>query len=374
MYLSKSPLMAAVRRLPAWAEYGLLPFLNLLLAFLVSGGVVVVLGENPLLAMELLVYGAFGYGEAVGYTLYYATNFIYTGLAVAVAFHAGLFNIGGEGQAYLGGLGVGLVGIYLAHLPWPLALPLAILAAVVMGGLWGFIPGWLQARRGSHVVITTIMLNFVAAALMTYLMVEVLIRPGASAPESVIFSESVRLPPLAPALGLDLGYAPANLSLVLALLCCLFVWLFVWKSRLGYELRVVGRSEPAAVYGGISPARRIMLAMTVSGALAGLMATNEVLGAQHRLILGFTGGYGFTGIAVALMGRNHPVGIVLAALLFGALYQGGSELAFDMPRVNRDLVVVIQGLVILFAGALEHMFRPRLAALLARPVPEAAPA
>ena len=137
------------------------------------------------------------------------------------------------------------------------------------------------------------------------------------------------------------------------------MWLFVWRSRIGYELRVVGHSEAAAVYGGISPAARIILAMTLSGALAGLMATNEILGGQHRLILGFSGGYGFAGIAVALMGRNHPVGIVLAALLFGALYQGGTELAFEMPRVNKDLVVVIQGLVILFAGALENMFRPQ---------------
>jgi ABC-type uncharacterized transport system permease subunit len=369
--------MAAARKLPAWADYGLLPLLNLTLAFLVSGVVVVILGENPLEAVEILVYGAFGYGEAVGYTLYYATNFIFTGLAVAVAFHAGLFNIGGEGQAYLGGLGLSLVAIQLGHLPGILSIPLAILAAMLLGGIWGLIPGWLQARRGSHVVITTIMLNFVASALMTYLMVNVLIKPGQSTPESVTFAPSVWMPPLKPALelvGLDLGYAPVNLALVLALLCCLGVWLFVWRSRLGYELRVVGQSEPAAVYGGISPAHRIMLAMAISGALAGLMATNEILGAQHRLILGFTGGYGFVGIAVALMGRNHPVGIVLAAILFGALYQGGSELSFDMPTINRDLVVVIQGLVILFAGALENMFRPSLEALLARRSPEPMPA
>jgi general nucleoside transport system permease protein len=361
--------MAAARKLPAWADYGLLPLLNLSLAFLVSGLVVVLLGESPVQAVETLVYGAFGYGEAVGYTLYYATNLVFTGLAVAVAFHAGLFNIGGEGQAYLGGLGLGLVGIYLGWLPGILSIPLAILAAALFGGIWGLIPGWLQARRGSHVVITTIMLNFVAAALMTYLMVNVLIRPGQSAPESVTFPEPVWMPSLKGALalvGVDLGYAPVNLSLVLALLCCVGVWLFVWRSRVGYELRVVGHSEPAAVYGGISPANRIILAMTISGALAGLMATNEILGGQHRIILGFSGGYGFAGIAVALMGRNHPVGIVLAALLFGALYQGGSELAFEMPRVNRDLVVVIQGLVILFAGALENMFRPQLEALFAR--------
>lgn len=359
----------AARKLPAWADYGLLPLLNLALAFLVSGVVVVLLGENPLAAVELLLYGAFGYGEAVGYTLYYATNFMFTGLAVAVAYHAGLFNIGGEGQAYLGGLGLGLAAIHLDWLPGPLAIPIAILAAALFGGVWGFIPGWLQARRGSHVVITTIMLNFVASALMTFLMVNVLIKPGQSSPESVTFAQSVWLPQLP-----FFGYAPVNLSLVLALLCCLGVWLFIWRSRVGYELRVVGRSEPAAVYGGISPARRIMLAMTVSGALAGLMATNEILGAQHRLILGFTGGYGFVGIAVALMGRNHPVGILLAALLFGALYQGGSELAFDMPRINRDMVVVIQGLVILFAGALENMFRPSLEALFARRTTEPAPA
>ena len=248
------------------------------------------------------------------------------------------------------------------------------MGAALFGGIWGLIPGWLQARRGSHVVITTIMLNFVASALMTYLLVNVLIKPGQSSPETVVFAPNAWMPSLKPllaALGLDLGYAPLNLSLVLALLCCLGTWLLIWRSRIGYELRVVGSSEPAAVYGGIAPAGRIVLAMTISGALAGLMASNEILGAQHRLILGFTGGYGFVGIAVALMGRNHPVGILLAAVLFGALYQGGSELSFEMPRISRDMVVVIQGLVILFAGALEHMLRPWLTTLLARrrPVP-----
>jgi simple sugar transport system permease protein len=150
------------------------------------------------------------------------------------------------------------------------------------------------------------------------------------------------------------------------------VWLFIWKTRLGYELRVVGQSEPAAVYGGISPAWIAILAMTVSGALAGLMSVNELLGSEHRLLLNFTSGYGFVGIAVALMGRNHPVGIILAALLFGALYQGGSEIAFDMPRVSRDMVVVNEGLVILFAGALEHLFRPWLESLMAPARPQLA--
>ena len=365
--------MAARRgELPAWVNLGLLPLLNLAAAFLVSGLIVLILGENPLEAVRLLLFGAFGYEEAVGYTLFYTTNFIFTGLAVAIAFHCGLFNIGGEGQAYLGGLGVALVCLYLGFLPFVLVLPLAILGAALFGGVWAFIPGWLQARRGSHVVITTIMFNFLAAALMTYLLVNVLIKPGQQAPESATFPKTAWLPQMHEVLGglgIEIARSPLNLSFVFALICCVLFWLFVWQTRWGYAIRVVGRNEAAAVYGGISPARQIMLAMTISGALAGFVALNEIMGSQHRLILGFTGGFGFVGIAVALMGRNHPIGIVLAAVLFGALYQGGSELSFDMPRLSRDLVVVIQGLVILFAGALEHMFRPRLEALFAKPAP-----
>jgi ABC-type uncharacterized transport system permease subunit len=142
--------------------------------------------------------------------------------------------------------------------------------------------------------------------------------------------------------------------------------LFIRHTRWGYEIRTVGLNERAAVYAGISPARNIVLAMAISGALAGFVAVNELLGVHHRMILGFTGGVGFVGIAVALMGRSHPVGILLAALLFGALYQGGSELSFEFPTINREMVVVIQGLVILFAGALENLFKPRIEALFRR--------
>jgi simple sugar transport system permease protein len=328
--------------------------------------VVLLIGESPIAAVRVLLTGAFGYGESLGYTLFYATNFIFTGLAVSLAFHAGLFNIGGEGQAYLGGLGAALVALFLAPTLGVVALPLAVMAAAAFGAAWAFVPGWLQARRGSHVVITTILLNFVAGSLMTYLLVNVLIRPGQQAPETATFLPAVRMPQLweiGQALGLTLERSPLNLSLVLALVCAVAVWLFVFKSRRGYELRVVGRNERAAVYGGISPATVTMLAMALSGALAGLLAVNEILGQQHRLLLGFTSGAGFVGIAVALMGRNHPVGIVLAAVLFGALWQGGAELAFELPRVSRDLIVVVQGLVILFAGALEHLFRAPLVAL-----------
>jgi simple sugar transport system permease protein len=369
--------MAERGELPGWVNLGLLPLLNLGAAFLVSGLLVVVLGENPFEAVRLLLFGAFGYGEAIGYTLFYATSFIFTGLAVAVAFHCGLFNIGGEGQAYVGGLGVVLVGLYLGWLPGILVVPLAIVGAALCGGVWALIPGWLQAKRGSHIVITTIMFNFLASALMTYLLVNVLIAPGQQIPESAVLPANAWLPQMHEmlgALGIEVARSPLNLSFLFALLCCVLFWLFVWQTRFGYALRVVGQNEAAAVYGGISPAREIMLAMTISGALAGFVALNIIMGAQHRLTLDFTGGVGFVGIAVALMGRNHPAGIVLAALLFGALYQGGSELSFDMPALTRDLVVVIQGLVILFAGALEHMFRPSLEALFAKPAPAGAAA
>ena len=136
------------------------------------------------------------------------------------------------------------------------------------------------------------------------------------------------------------------------------MWLFIWHTRAGYRLRTAGASPSAARYGGISPPRQVVVAMLVSGALAGCMSLNELMGVQHRLVLEFTAGFGFAGIAVALMGRGHPVGIVLASVLFGALYQGGAELSFEIPRITRDMVVVIQGLVILFAGALEFMFVP----------------
>ena len=362
--------MAARGELPPWVNLGLIPLLNLAAAFLVSGLIVLALGENPIEAVRLLIFGAFGYGEAIGYTLFYATNFIFTGLAVAIAFHCGLFNIGGEGQAYVAGLGVTLVGLYLGFLPFILVLPIAILAAAAFGGLWAFIPGYLQAKRGSHVVITTIMFNFIAAALMTYMVVNVLIKPGSQIPESDRYAPSTLLPKiheLLATVGMEISRSPLNLSFVIALICCVAFWLFVWKTKWGYAIRVVGANESAAVYGGISPAKQIMIAMTISGALAAGVALNELLGSQHRLILNFPSGFGFVGIAVALMGRNHPIGIILASLLFGALYQGGSELSFDMPTISRDIVVVIQGLVILFAGALEHMFRPSLEALFAKP-------
>jgi simple sugar transport system permease protein len=363
-----------VRRAPAWATLAVLPAVNLVLALLLSAGVVLLVGENPARALRILAGGAFGDAEAFGYTLYYATNFVFTGLAVAVAFHGGLFNIGAEGQAYMAGLGVALLCLGAGGWPTVLVIPAAVVVAAAGGAAWAFVPGWLQAKRGSHVVITTIMFNFIASSVMTYLLVNVMIKPGQQSPETREFDPNTWLPQIHDVLrwlGWEIGRSPLNCSFLLALVACVVVWFYLWHTRWGYELRALGHNETAAVYGGIPPARTVIVAMSISGALAGLMSLNEVMGVHHRLLLNFPGGAGYVGIAVALMGRNHPVGIVLAAVLFGALYQGGSELSFDMPKLTRDMVVVIQGLIILVCGALEQALRGPVEAVFRRPAAQA---
>lgn len=358
--------MSGSDNLPWWVTGLVLPLINVFLALLVSGAVILIIGEDPVGAISSMLYGALLTGDGLGYTLYYATSLIFTALAVAIAFHGGLFNIGGEGQAYVGGLGVGLVCLALGGWPWWAVLPFSVLGGAAFGALWGAIPGWLQAYRGSHIVITTIMFNFLASSLMVYLLVNVLIKPGQMSPESAPFAAGTFLPmmtDMAAALGFEILPSPLNFSIFLALLASGLVWAFIWHTRWGFALRAVGANEDAALYAGIDPKKVIVVTMALSGALAGLLAVNELHGVQHRLMLNFPAGLGFTGIAVALMGRNHPAGIIPAAILFGALYQGGTELIFDYPNISRELVVVIQGVVILFAGALEHMFRPALARL-----------
>ena len=358
--------MSSRGELPTWVDVGLIPALNLLLALAATSIIFLLIGENPFECLWIMLKGAVGSLKGWSYLLYYATNFIFTGLCVAVAFHAGLFNIGGEGQAYFAGLGAATVGLGLEFLPWPIVIPLAILASMLCGAFWAWVPGVLQAKRGSHIVITTIMFNFIASSLMVYL-INYWFRPvGKMAVESREVSGAYILSFREIAkqfFDYRLPASPLNLTIFLALAAAWGLWYFLWRTKLGYEIRAVGLNSEAAVYAGIKPDRIIMIAMAVSGALAGLVAVNEVLGAQHRLLLEYVQGAGFVGIAVALMGRNHPIGIVLAAMLFGLLYQGGTELSFAKQHINRDMVVVIQGLIILFMGALEQAFRPWLNAL-----------
>ena len=346
-------------KMPKWADIVLIPLISIFLALVASGLVVMFIGESPVEAMAIMIRGAFGSAYGWGYTLFYATNFIFTGLAVAVAFHARLFNIGGEGQAALGGLGVAVAALFVPWPHWSLALIGCALAAALFGAAWAAIPAYLQAKRGSHIVITTIMFNFIASALLVYLLVNVFRVEGSMAPETARFGEATHLPN-AHVFASFLGFRPStplNITFFVALAACLGVWLLIWRTRLGYEIRAFGHSETAAVYAGINPIKITMIAMLISGGLAGLMAINAVQGEAERLVLDSVQGAGFVGIAVALMGRSHPVGVFLAALLFGSLYQGGAELEFEMPAVSRDMIIVIQALVILFTGALDNMVR-----------------
>lgn len=357
--------------LPRWVDVAVLPLVNLAAALLVAGAVMALVGFEPLQVMKLLAQGAFGSRIGWGYTLYYATTFVFTGLSVAVAYHAGLFNIGSEGQAMLGGLCAGLVALAASSvLPAWVMLPLMVAAAAAGGCAWAAVPGALQAWRGSHVVITTIMFNFVAAALLGWLLVGPLKEPGNMTPESAAFADSAHLPGLHEALGwigVEWPKTPLNLSLLLAAAAAVGVWALLWKTRAGYAIRAVGFAPEAARYAGIAPRRTVLLAMAISGALAGLVGVNEIAGVHGRLIPDFVAGAGFVGIAVSLIGRNHPLGIVLASLLFGALYQGGAELAFELPGFSRDMVVLLQGLVVLFAGAMSRVGAPALARLFGRP-------
>ncbi|MBY5986604.1 ABC transporter permease [Roseovarius atlanticus] len=347
-------------RLPGWADAVLVPLVSLLLAAVLSALVILGIGESPVEALRIMVTGAFGSTYGWGYTLYYATTFMFTGLAFAVASHAGMFNIGAEGQAMLGGLGVALVCLALPWPHWAFALPAAMAGGAVFGALWALVPAWLQATRGSHIVITTIMFNLIAAALLNYLLGGVLRPAGSVDSATARFPEGATLPTLhdmlAP-LGISFSKAaPVNISLFVAVLACLIVWLLIWRTRLGYEIRALGYSQTASRYAGIGPVKIVVLAMLISGGLAGLMAVNVVMGEAERLLLNPTEGAGFIGIAVALMGRNHPLGVFLAAILFGFLYQGGGELGL-WTSIPRELIVVIQALVILFTGALDNMVR-----------------
>lgn len=349
-------------RLPRWADLVLVPFISLALAGIISALVILAIGQSPWEALRTMVTGSVGSAYAWGYTLYYATSFMFTGLAVTVAFHGSLFNIGGEGQAQLGGLGVALVCLALPWPHWTLALPVAMVAGAIFGAAWAAVPAYLQARRGSHIVITTIMFNYIGAALIIYLLVNVLKPAGQMDPATARFPAGTALPTLSDLPLLSLIFdkkVPANVTLFVALIACWLVWLILWRTRLGYEIRAFGKSEPAAIYAGISPFKVTMVAMLISGALAGLMSINNVMGESGRLLQNSSEGAGFIGIAVALMGRNHPIGVFLAAILFGMLYQGGAEIGL-WTSIPIELRTVVQGLVILFTGALDQMVRMML--------------
>lgn len=345
----------------------LFPLLAVLAAFIVGGIVVVLIGDDPVLTYRLLIGSALSWPDGIGYTLFYATPLIFTGLAVAVAFRCGLLNIGAEGQLYIASFMTAWVGITfggteksVANLSAWLLVPLCIIAAIVCGAVWGAIPGVLKAKFGSHEVINTIMLNFIAVGIVSYFTQYKYKTPGDPLIQTIPIGANAhiaRLGKIVPGLP---ERVPLNVAFLLALLACLLVYIFLWRTKWGYEIRATGANPAAAEYGGISTSKQIVLAMAVSGGLAGMVGINEVLGYRYRYYDGFSSGvgYGFTGIAVALLGRNHPVGVIFAALLFGALQRGSLFVDIFTENVSKDLVAVLQALVILFVAS-EALFRGR---------------
>jgi len=339
------------RRVPRAARALLVaagPLASVALALGAGALFILAIGEHPLQIYGLLFRQSLGTGYGLGQSLFKATPLIFTGLAVSLGFRAGLFNIGAEGQLTLGGFAAALVGAGLAGWPAPLLLPLCVLAAALAGGLWGGIPGALKARLGSHEVINTIMLNFIAFALVSWWGHRVF-QPATVRTATIgAGAHLARLDALAPAL----RGSPANLALALGLIAALAVGAFLFRSRRGYELRAVGLAPGAAEYGGISIGANQALALVLSGALAGLGGVNFVNGYKHFFEQGFAGGAGFIGIAVALLGRNHPIGVVAAALFFGVLGYGGLVIN---ARVPKELVEILQALVILIAIVVQQV-------------------
>ena len=305
-----------------------------------------VAGESPWHVLMILLKSAFGSPYDIGMTLFYATPLIFTGLSVSVAFQAGLFNIGAEGQLTLGALAAAAVGALFPGVAWPLAPLLAGLAAFTAGAAWGAIPGWLRARRGSHEVINTIMLNFVAAGLASYVTLYLLKNPESQNPETRTIGAGYVISSIS-----AFGDAHVSTALFLGLITAFVCWVFLWKTVRGFELRAVGQGEDAAQTAGIDAARVRILAMALAGGLAGLVGVGEVLGNAGRFRLGFSPEYGFTGIAVALLGRNRPLGVVASALLFGALHKGTADLDLETENVTRDLSLILQALIILSVSA-----------------------
>lgn len=326
------------------------PILAVLTAMVVGGGVIALAGGNPLAAYMGLFQGAFGSAKALSETAVWATPYIFAGLGVALAFKGGLFNIGAEGQLAFGAVATAWIGYALPErlgltLPAVVHLPLAIGVGVLVGALWAAIPGVLKAYTGAHEVINTIMMNYIALNLVSYLLNGPMKDPN---PLNVIartppIAETARIPPIIAGLRLHWGFP-------LALVVAALVWWLLWKTILGFEIRTVGANLHAARYAGINVRRILILTMALSGALAGLAGVIEVTGLNYRHELGFSIGYGFDAIAIALLGKTHPVGVVLAALLFGAMRNGATRMQF-LTQIPVDIISVIQALILLFVAA-----------------------
>ena len=330
----------------------LVPLLAIVTAIILGGLIIKAAGGDPIAAYRGLVQGAFGSPVALSETAVWATPYIYAGLAVAFAFRGGLFNIGAEGQLAFGAVTAALIGYALpswlhTSLPAYIHIPLAVGLGMLAGAIWAAIPGALKAYTGGHEVINTIMMNYIALNITSFLLNGPMRDPdpsnlSARTPE---IAPSARIPPLFsdPSLRVHWGF-------ILALLVAVLVWWILWKTTLGFEIRTVGANPDAAKYAGINVKRTIIITMAISGALAGLAGAIEVTALNYRHELGFSSGYGFDAIAIALLGKTNPYGVILAAILFGAMRNGSTRMQF-LTQIPIDIISVIQALMLLFVAA-----------------------
>jgi simple sugar transport system permease protein len=318
---------------------------------MVLGGIIILsVGGNPFLAYYGLIQGSFGSAKALSETAVWATPYIFAGLAVALAFKGGLFNIGAEGQLAVGATTAALFGYALPewlgfNLPAIIHLPIVIIAGAIAGTIWAAIVGYLKAYTGGHEVINTIMMNYIALNTISFLLNGPMKDPS---PTNVIsrtplVAESARLAPIFSGLRVHWGF-------ILALVVAFAVWWLFSKTTLGFEIKTVGLNPDAAKYAGINVKRIIILTMALSGMLASLAGTVEVTGLNYRHELGFSLGYGFDAIAIALLGKSHPLGVVLAAILFAAMRNGATRMQF-LTQMPVDLISMLQALILLFVAA-----------------------
>ena len=332
------------------SDNSLVPFLAILTAVVVGGVIIAFVGGNPILAYRGLLEGSFGSTKALSETAVWATPYIFAGLAVALAFKGGLFNIGAEGQLAVGAVASSLIGYALPEwlgydLPAIIHLPLAVLFGVLMGGLWAAIVGWLKAYTGGHEVINTIMMNYIALNTTSFLLNGVMKdrSPTNVIARTPLIADSARIPPIFDGLRVHWGF-------ILALLVAFGIWWLLNKTTVGFQIRTVGLNPDAAKYAGINVKRIIILTMALSGMLAGLAGTIEVTGLNYRHELGFSIGYGYDAIAIALLGKSHPLGVVLSAFLFAAMRNGATRMQF-LTQMPVDLISMIQAFILLFVAA-----------------------
>ena len=339
-------------------------------ALLAGSLLILVIGQSPLEVYQLLISRTWGDEYGMGQVLFKSTPLIFTGLAVALAFQVGLFNIGAEGQMAAGMFATALCGAYLpGAVPWPLALALCLAAGMLAGGAIGAVPGALRAYYGAHEVINTIMLNFIVGAVVLWLGNEYFFVGESMRTESI--GDNTQLSPLGTrfdSMGIDLFRGSAvNTSFFIAIAVAVLVHIFLTRTRRGYEWRAVGSSPRAAENGGIDVRGTIVWSMAISGALAGAVGANYVLGYKFYYEMGMGTGVGFMGIAVALLARNHPIGIIFAALLFGTLSHGGLAVTRLAPK---ELVDVLQAIIILTVAATSAYMHRRWSRSVAVATPE----